>query len=417
MIPRTMVVVLAMGAWAAVGLAGEDSRPPPHFRTVVVCDSFPGGYQVAVADMNDDRRPDIVALGEQSGTVDWFENPGKDDRWARHPISGTQTRNNIDLAINDIDGDGRPDVAVASDFDLGKSDKGGTVSWFRRSGGQDPEWTAIRIHAEPTAHRIRWADIDGDGLKELITVPILGRGAKLPESAGEQVRLLCHSIPSNPIRDRWPVEVIDQGLTVVHGLLAIDWDGDGRDELVTASNEGIHLFRREADEATMRWSRRQLGTGHAGASPNRGSSEVAVGCRLNAGRFLAAVEPWHGNRVAVYSPPDGREPGGLWLRAVIDDSLQVGHALCCADLDGDGQDEIVAGYRGDGRSLYGYRRSASRLSHWARFVIDAGGIAAQGVVAADLNGDGHTDLVATGGSTHNVKLYVNERGAKSRPAG
>ena len=52
MSPRTMVVALAIGAWAVVGLAEGNSRPLPRFRTVVVCDSFPGGYQVAVADIH-----------------------------------------------------------------------------------------------------------------------------------------------------------------------------------------------------------------------------------------------------------------------------------------------------------------------------------------------------------------------------
>lgn len=267
MIPRTMVAIVAMGTWTAVGLAEEKSRPLPRFRTVVVCDSFPDGYQVAVADMNGDRRPDIVALGGSPGTVDWFESPGKDGAWTRRPISGTQMRSNIDLAINDIDGDGRPDVTVASNFNLGKSDEGGTVSWLRRPAGQDQKWMPVRIHAEPTAHRIRWADIDGDKRKELITVPIVGRGAKMPRSVGEPVRLLCHRIPKDPAHDRWPVEVVDQTLTVVHGVCVIDWDSDGRDEILTASNEGIHLFKAEGEGSSIKWSRRQLGIGHAGESP------------------------------------------------------------------------------------------------------------------------------------------------------
>jgi hypothetical protein len=41
-------------------------------------------------------------------------------------------------------------------------------------------------------------------------------------------------------------------------------------------------------------------------------------------------------------------------------------------------------------------------------VIDDGGIAAQGVFIADVNGDGRPDVVAAGGTTHNVKLYLNE---------
>ena len=51
-------------------------------------------------------------------------------------------------------------------------------------------------------------------------------------------------------------------------------------------------------------------------------------------------------------PPAGK---GLWRRRVIDDSLVDAHALATGDLDGDGRDEIVAGFRGKGRRLLLYR--------------------------------------------------------------
>jgi hypothetical protein len=418
-----LMIVAVIGVWSGAALAQTapartHSRPaevakagisPVRFRPVVICDTFPAGYQAAVADMNGDGRPDIVALGENQGTVDWFQNPGNQTSpWQRHPISGSLTHRNIDLAINDIDGDGRPDVAVASDFDLAHSDRGGTVSWLHRKPGAEGGWIAVRIHAEPTAHRIRWADIDGDKRKELITVPIVGAGANLPSAPGAPVRLMCHWIPRDPAGDPWPAQVFDQSMTIVHGVFVIDWDADGRDELLTASAQGIHLFNAEGRAPEMNWTRRQLAAGHPGEPPNSGSSEVCVGRGRDGARLLAAIEPWHGNELAVYAPPPGGSGAGqLWRRKVIDDSLPTGHALCCADLDGDGCDEIVAGYRGEGTSLLGYRLRPGGSDRWDRFVIDAGGIAAQGCVAADMDGDGRIDLVATGGTTHNVKLYRN----------
>jgi hypothetical protein len=38
-------------------------------------DAFPSGYQVVVADINTDARPDVVALSTQADRVDWYVNP------------------------------------------------------------------------------------------------------------------------------------------------------------------------------------------------------------------------------------------------------------------------------------------------------------------------------------------------------
>jgi len=70
------------------------------------------------------------------------------------------------------------------------------------------------------------------------------------------------------------------------------------------------------------------------------SSDVAVG-KIGKQRFVTAIEPWHGNQVAVYMQK-GRE----WERKVIDDGLLDGHTIVTGDFDGDGNDEIVAGFRG-----------------------------------------------------------------------
>jgi hypothetical protein len=142
--------------------------------------------------------------------------------------------------------------------------------------------------------------------------------------------------------------------------------------------------------------------------------------RLAGGRkFIATVEPWHGSSVVAYTPGEGR----LWERRVVDDRVAGGHAVWCCDLDGDGSDELVVAQRDpnhdlsqppNGSRVLVYAPKAGGRSPLAfeKFVVDDGGIAAEDLVAGDLDGDGRIDLVAGGRETHNVRIYWNRGPAR-----
>ena len=53
--------------------------------------TFPDGYQVAVADVNANGRPDVIALSTEADRFDWYETP----TWRRRPIA--RTAKNIDV--------------------------------------------------------------------------------------------------------------------------------------------------------------------------------------------------------------------------------------------------------------------------------------------------------------------------------
>jgi len=164
----------------------------------------------------------------------------------------------------------------------------------------------------------------------------------------------------------------------------------------------VHLFHSAGHGANLTWTRTKLAAGDQQSKPARGSSEIGVG-KVGGKRFLATIEPWHGNQVVVYQEAG---PGELWTRHVIDSSFNSGHALLCADLDGDGNAEIVAGYRGRGTSLYVYYAADASGLNWERQLLDAE-MSTSCLAIADINGDGRPDVVAVGTSTGNVKWYEN----------
>ena len=363
-------------------------------------DSFPAGYQVAVADINADGKPDVIALSTEADRVDWYENPG----WKRRPVA--RTPKNIDLAVRDLDGDGRPEIALASGFYFSESSRGGEIQLLSRPKDLDEPWQFHPIAVDPVVHRLRWADLDGDGRPELVHAPLFGPGSNGPRDP-KPAHLWAFRPPAKLRSGPWQTWKIDERLTVLHGLHVEDLDGDGRDEILTASFEGIFRFDFEGDGSAGRWKKVRIAAVAKPANQkpgtSRGSSEIAPG-KLGKGRpMLAAIEPWHGHQVVVYTPDTA---ASAWRRRVLDDTLTEGHALVVADLDGDGADEIVAGWRAAGGGLSLYDPADATGRRYTKIPLDRG-IAAEGAVAADVNLDGRLDLVVIAGRSNNLAWYEN----------
>ena len=261
-------------------------------------DAFPAGYQVAVADMNGDGKPDVIALSTDANRVDWYENP----TWKRHPVA--RTPRNIDLAVRTING--RPAIALASGFYFDQSNRGGEIELLTPPEKPDELWTLHPVGVDPVVHRLRWGDLDGDGRAELIYAPIFGRGSDATRDP-KPAHLWAYRVPDDLDQGRWPVWKIDESLTVLHGLYVGDLDGDGRDEILTASFEGIHRFEWKGQGPAVRWHKTQLSTGAAGG-PEAGHG---TGQQRNSARPFRPAPPLpRGDRAVAWRPGGGLYPGG-----------------------------------------------------------------------------------------------------------
>jgi hypothetical protein len=363
------------------------SAEPARFAEHTVATELKGGYQVVIADLNHDGKPDLIALASGMPELVWYENP----KWERHVIAGGLTRM-INCAAWDADGDGIPEIVLASGFANEAKNSAGIVSVLHHNGDPRQPWTVTEIDRLTTSHRLRWADVFGDGKKVLVNAPLTGAHAAAPDYRDHTPLVFYRP-------GAWKRELIgEENQGVVHGIYIADWDGDGRDEILTASFVGIDLYKLDKDG---HWIRSEIAKGDPAAWPKSGSSDVALG-RLSGGRYIAAIEPWHGNQVAVYGQHDSS-----WQRRIIDDSLVDGHTIWTADLNGDGNDEIIAGFRGGSHGVFVYYANDGGGNGWSKHALDAGGMAAAACAAADLNGDGRVDVACIGSATANLKWYEN----------
>jgi hypothetical protein len=105
-------------AWLALG-----------FRAQEIQRDFGVVYAVLAADMNQDHKPDIVAINPTQAV--WYENP----TWEKHVVvDGATKKDNVCIAAHDIDGDGWTDLAVGADWQPSNTQSGGSLQWIGRDG-------------------------------------------------------------------------------------------------------------------------------------------------------------------------------------------------------------------------------------------------------------------------------------------
>jgi len=392
------LAVPCLAAIAVVTLRGAAPAGPVEFVAHDIDANFRGGYSVSVADFNNDGKPDVIANSLQVAELAWYENP----TWERHVIvPGTQQI--VNQAMYDIDGDGIPEVAFQSSFAMQAANSAG-INWIAHHDG-DPRkpWKVEKIDAFPTSHHVAWADLDGDGKKELINAPLIGEKSLAPSYDQDQAPVFWYSSKD------WKRHVVATDIPgIIHRVRPVKWDGNARDQFLVASFEGIALYRPSGIGDAMKFEKQLLSPGHEEKAPRLGASDVGVGTQ-DGKRFLASVEPWHGNEVVVYT-----ENGGKWQRRVIYDKMTNGHEIAVADLNGDGRADIVANDNGrvtaqnpnamPGVNVF-FAPADAATGEWQHRRIEDKS-AMNGCVTADFNGDKRLDIVCTGAGGA-IRWYEN----------
>ncbi|SKB75664.1 FG-GAP repeat-containing protein [Parapedobacter luteus] len=364
----------------------------PLFQDQVIDDQVSIGYGIAIGDVDGDGKPDIL-LADKKQFV-WYRNGD----WEKFVMIENLTEyDNVCIAARDIDGDGKVEVAVGAQWNPGETSdtaKSGAVHYLIRPDDPTQLWTPVKLHHEPTVHRMRWAKA-AEGKYHLIVLPLHGRGNKDGEGAG--VNVIAYEKPEDP-RQEWQHWIIDNSMHLTHNLDV--HVGEGEEYIYIGGKEGVKAFSYSGN----RWQGSWLIKGQA-------FSELRVGRMEKGEPVLASIGPLHGNVVTAYVPRPAMPKLNHANRVIVDEELREGHGLAMADFVGAGHDQIVAGWRNINAAghigIKIYIPSNPLWETWETRTIDIGGMACEDLAVADLNGDGKPDIVASGRSTHNLKIYWN----------
>ncbi|WP_026261809.1 FG-GAP repeat domain-containing protein [Spirosoma panaciterrae] len=407
---------LLLGLSVALPVWAQTSSTPsgmPNFKVQVVDNQISIGYGLAIGDVDGDGQPDIL-LADQKEFV-WYKNPGArmagdtTARWKRYVMAANLTpQDNVCIAARDLDGDGRVEVAVGAGWNPAETDdstKSGAVFYLVRPQDPTQRWEAIRLPHEVTTHRMRWAKVGKN--YQLIVVPLHGLHNR--NGSGQGVRIWGYELPKNP-RNSWKRHLVDSTMHLTHNFEV--WEDGEATGIIVAGKEGGQIFEWRKnkwkpvdDEAA------------SNALPllNKGVEGIGEIRRLDKGKSIATIQPMHGNLLQVetgdYSFQKGRKAVEDKQVTVLTDIFNQGHALVCGDFLGLGSDQIVAGWRNpNAEKKVGVRlyKPQEQDNVGGYPLDDSIRMACEDLQAADLDGDGDLDLIASGRATLNVLIYWNQ---------
>jgi hypothetical protein len=199
---------------------------------------------LAVGDIDGDGDPDIAAVQSDGHHVIWLENPGSlSVQWKIHVVGGqvSDSQTWLDrIALADLNGDGRPDIIATEERPDRQMDA--HLYWFEAPA--DPkagEWTRRTIARHRSLNSMDIADTDGDGLIDIVV-------AEHTDQEGEGARDNLTVVYLNRDRGRaWVPNVVERGFHSSHlGARLIDLDNDGAPEIVSIAwsrYKDVHLWK------------------------------------------------------------------------------------------------------------------------------------------------------------------------------
>lgn len=328
-------------------------------------------HWLALADVNGDRKPDLLTMNQGSETVSVLMNTG--DGFSRrrdYPIGGSPRSG----AISDLNGDGAADVAVAN---LGRPDKVSVV--LNRGDGTFRAPVDYRAGDYPTS--IAADDLSGDDKPDL---------AVANGGSGTVSVLMNRGDGTFEVKRDFLA-----GFAIVAVAIA-DMNGDGTNDVVTLNNDTFSVLVNNGDGSFRRGLDHRTGEHSASLAIADVNSDRRPDVAIASGASAVSVFLSRSG-VDVWSRRDYRVP-------------TPAAAIALGDLNGDDEPELViptsrtpgtiSVLNNTGSGRFGDRRDYGRGDYPLAVAI------------ADVNLDGKLDVATANFGSSTVSLLRNRTGER-----
>jgi hypothetical protein len=265
-----------------------------------------------------------------------------------------------------------------------------TIAWYENTAtfSFDPTWTAsdITISAD-SARDVFAADMDGDGDMDILSAAYNDDAIAWYENDGA-------ADPS------WTASVIATSADGAYSVFAADMDGDGDMDILSASVEDDAIAWYENDGASdPTWTASDIAT-----SANSARDVFAADMDGDGDMDIISASA-NDDTIAWYENDGAADPS--WTASDIATSADGARSVFAADMDGDGDMDIISASYED-NAIAWYENDGASDPSWTASDIATSGNGAYSVFAADMDGDGDMDIISASVEDDAIAWYEND---------